>query len=104
MDILYTLKLGKQDDKQITRTRVVFIDKATKMKVMKKKKELKGEGIWITDELILRRDRLAFMARQAVKEKKAFQTWTSDGKIFMKLTKEDKPIKIFTIDDIPTNE
>ena len=103
-DILYTLKLGKQDDKQITRTRVVFLEKATKTKVMKKKKELKGEGIWISDELTLRRDKLAFMARQAVKDKHAFQTWTSDGKIFMKLTKDDKPIKISTIDDIPTND
>ena len=101
-DILYTLKLGKaENSKAPIRTRVVFSTKEIRNQVFKKKKELKGSGIWISDELTPYRDRLAYLARQAVKNKNALQTWTHEGKVFLKIDNVDRPMKITKPEDLP---
>ena len=72
------------------------------MKIFKAKKQLKGtQVIWISDDLTLLRNNLAFLARRAVKEKKAVQTWTYDGKIFLKIKEGAKPTRIRHPEDIP---
>ena len=70
-------------------------------KIFKKKKDLKGSGIWISDELTPYRDRLAYLARQAVKQNKALQSWTNEGKVFLKVDNVDRPIKITKPEDLP---
>ena len=90
-DILYTLRLGKVENRTVQiRTRVVFSTKEIRSKIFKMKKELKGSGIWISDELTPYRDRLAYLARQAVKQNKALQTWTNEGKVFLKIDNVDQ--------------
>ena len=100
------MKLKTNDKKpqaqKMNRVRVVFKQKETKMKVFKAKKNLKGStDLWIGDDLTLLRNNTAYLARKAVKEKRAAQTWTFDGKIFLKVKEGEKPIRIITPEDIP---
>ena len=74
------MKLGRNDKtKGPIRTRVVFATKDTRNEVYKKK-NLKGSGTWISDELIPYRNRMAYFARSAVNNKQALQTWTARGR------------------------
>jgi hypothetical protein len=72
-DIRYILKLGKVSD-ETSRTRVVLNDWATKQRLMKIRKNLKGKRTWLSDDLTIYRSNLAYRARVAVKENKAIQT------------------------------
>lgn len=106
-DIEYVMKIKKREGQTanatVNRARVVFKDKEIKMNIFKAKKKLKGnQVIWISDDLTLLRNNIAFLARGAVKEKKAVQTWTYDGKVFLKIKEGEKPIRIRHPEDIPT--
>ena len=72
------------------------------MKEKKKLKDLIWQKIWITDDLTLYRSRLAFLARTAVKKKRAAQTWTHDSKVFIKIKSDDRPRRVRRPEDIPT--
>ena len=101
-DIQYVLKLRNNSGKQSeNRVRVAFKQKETKLKIAKLKKNLKGSNIWIADDLTAYGNRLAYLARQSVRDKKAYQTWTYDGKVFLKVDKEGKPRKITSPHHIP---
>ena len=58
---------------------------------MKGNKKLKrGTKLWINDDLILNRARIAYEVRKAVKDQKIAQAWTFDLKIFMKTNTKAK--------------
>ena len=99
-EINYVLKLGNNDTKP-TKMRVVFHDKDRKKDVMKKKKNLKGKKIWLSDDLTPYRSNLAFLARKACKDKKIHDTWVTDSKIFIQTNAKDTPKKIRTAKDLP---
>jgi hypothetical protein len=95
------LKLNGGDDNGRSRVRVVFNNIEKKRQIMKAKKKLKGNEMWIGDDLTSYRSNLAYHARQAVKSGQANQTWVTEGKIFLKRTAKAKPETIHTIQDIP---
>jgi hypothetical protein len=99
-DIKYTLKLGKKEEEKSS-VRIVFNNKAKKEQVMKSKKKLKGQDMWLCDDLTDYRRHLAFHSCKAVKEGRATQTWVTDGKVFLKKTPSEKPQKITKLEDIP---
>lgn len=101
-DIVYTLKLSKEEGQTTPcRVRAVFTTKEMKDRVIKKKQLLKGQKVWITDDLTPYRERLSYMCRQSVKQKRAEQTWTYDGKIYIKMTKDARPHRIDKPEEIP---
>ena len=55
----------------------------------------------MSDNLTPYRCKLAYLARAALKEGRATQTWVFDGKIFVKVEKNDKPVVIRYRWDIP---
>ena len=99
-DILYTLKMSK-DDQEVKRMKVVFKNVEAKQSVTKLKTKLKNQDLWISDVLTPYRMNLAYLARKARKERKLTQTWVHDGKIFIKATGEAKPKKVNKPQDLP---
>ena len=61
---------------------------------------LKGTKVFINEDLTIRKSKLAFEARQYVKTKPGANTWTQDGKIFLKLTPSSKPRAILSTADL----
>ena len=107
-DIIYTLKLKSKRSEENGKlsVRVAFATHEKKKQVMKAKKNLRGENdeIWIVDDLTAYRSNLAYLCRQAVKKGHAHQTWTSDGKVFVKKKEASKPAIIRRTSDIPDKE
>jgi hypothetical protein len=100
-DIQYTLELNKDEENAKSTVRIAFNNKDKKKQVMKSKKALKGNEIWLGDDLTKYRSDIAFHARKAVKGNKISQTWVTGGTVFIKKTENAKPIKINNICDIP---
>ena len=44
---------------------------------------LKGQKVWISDDLTPQRESMAYLCRQDVSQKKVTQTWTYDGKVYI---------------------
>ena len=75
---------------------VKFVSRRTKARVMAKKNQLKNIStnvntkkdypypVFFTDDLTSRRAKLAFRARQLLRNKKIQETWVYDSKIFIK--------------------
>jgi hypothetical protein len=99
-DVLYTLKMGRQDQEN-KRVKVVFKELNTKQQVSKLKPKLKNQKLWISDVLTPYRMNLAYLARKAVREKKLAQTWVYEGKIFTKANGEARPKTIRKPQDLP---
>ena len=70
----------------------MFKTEEMKDKVYTGKKILQGTDLLIEDDLTPSRRRLFY---------KAVRTWTVDGKIFLNIKANDRPIRIITSDDIP---
>ena len=101
-DIHKVEKLPPTREGNLTRIRVEFVSKDTKYRIMKTKKQLKNDkSLWISDDLIPQRAKLAYEARMAVKKGDISQTWTFDSKIFIKCDPTSKPLKISKCVDIP---
>jgi hypothetical protein len=92
-DIEYTWRVSNENG--VTRTRVVFKTEAKKKEVIKKRKALKSKNIWLADDLTQHRSNLAYMARKAVKNNMIKDSWTTDGKVFIKML-PDGPVKKLT--------
>ena len=95
------LVLGAGERNGSKNVRVLFTHEEKKMQIMKEKKKLRGQDMWITDDLTQYRSMLAFHSRKAVRDGHAHQTWVSSGKSFVKRSETSKPIKIRTTSDIP---
>ena len=95
------MKLSSGEDAAKSNVRVAFSNEANKKQVMSQRKKLRGEELWITDDLTPYRNHLAFLARQAVKNGHAHQSWVASGKIFIKLAEKSKPTKVRAPSDIP---
>ena len=69
---------------------------------MKAKKSL-GQDVktWINDDLTPNRAQLGYQARQGVKAGKLLQTWTFDGKIFVKMNGESSGKLVKSLKDLP---
>jgi hypothetical protein len=101
-DIDYCFRISKPEQ-QTTRVKVVFKDIDKKLEIVKHKKNLKNaqSDIWFSDDLTPHRSNLAYMARQAVKDGKAYKTWTYDSQVFVQINEIDKPVKVRSAEDIP---
>jgi hypothetical protein len=100
-DILYVLKLGKNEENKPNRTRVVFTTKEKKDEVMARKAKLKDTNLWLADVLTPYRQNLAYSARLAKKSKKIEETWVHDGRVYMKKRDKDRPEIIRSMKDLP---
>ena len=100
-DIKYILKLKTRAGEETNRVRVAFASREVKRKVFKKKNKLEGSSLWIGDDLTPYRLRMEYLARRAVKEGRATQTWTFDGKTFLKEFEDERPRIIKTPLDLP---
>jgi hypothetical protein len=94
----------KGENSTEARVKIAFTTEDKKKQLMEKKKILKGENIWLIDELTPYRRRLAYMSRQAVRGGHAHKTWTTSGKVFIKETASSSPIKVRKTSDIPGHE
>jgi hypothetical protein len=47
------------------------------------------------------RSNLAYLARKSLKQKKINQTWTADGKVFVKLTEGGGPKRLLDASQLP---
>ena len=74
---------------------VRFVSYRVRAQVLKARSKLKGTGIYVNEDLTKRRNNLAFLARQLKKQNKVVDTWTYDGKIFVKhrLTADNPALK-----------
>ena len=105
-DIDYVLKLrpprSTNSSTKSTRVRVVMKEKAKKAEIMRSKKELKNkDNKWINDDLTPYRSKLQYLARQCVKTGSLAQTWTYDGKIFIKKQADTVGKQITSTKDLP---
>ena len=109
-DIEYALKLRQTRSTNAgtksNRIRVVMKDKLKKSEIMKCKKLLKNKDTdkWINDDLTPYRSKLQYLARQCVKNGTLAQTWTYDGKIFIKKEAETSGKLITSTKDLPDVE
>ena len=63
-------------------------------------KNLKNENIFISEDLTIAESRLFFKTRQLKKAGKIHTTWTSEGKVFIRLSPDQDAIEIHENDDI----
>ena len=61
-----------------------FVSYRVRTSVLKARSKLKNTGIFVNEDLTKRRNRLAYLARQLKKNNKIVDTWTYDGKVFVK--------------------
>ena len=78
-------KLKKRRD-GITPIIIKFTSNAAKFQIMKSRRKLKGQKIFINDHLTQRNTALERKARQLKKEKRIDSSWTWNGRIFIKET------------------
>ena len=75
-----------------------FVNWRVKQRLMKGRRELRDTDIHVSDDLTRRRSNLFFLASQKKKLKRCAQTWTYDGKIFVRVT-DDSPAVVITDSD-----
>jgi hypothetical protein len=98
------LEVGERNRKQPgSLCKGIFHESRKKKQVMNEKKKLKGENIWLYDELTPYRRKLAYLSRQSVRDGHAHQTWTTSGKAFIKKTATSRATKVRQASDIPGN-
>ena len=81
-DIHYVVKLQADMDK----LKIVFYNKATRDQVYSAKTPEKAH--------------IYYLARDAVKKTQAVATWTTDGRVIVKKTRESMPTRIDTVDQL----
>ena len=106
LDIDYVLKLRTprttNSNIRSNRVRVVMKEKAKKVEIMTSKKQLKKkDNKWVNDDLTPFRSKLQYLARQCVKTGSLSQTWTYDGKIFIKKQADAVGKQITSTKDLP---
>jgi hypothetical protein len=102
-DINWVQRLRTNDDttgKRQQKLRMVFKEESIRSEIFKIKNKLKGHNIWITDDLTAHNSSLAYLARQAYKQRKIKKTWVYGGKVFVVKNGDDRPVKINTKEDI----
>ena len=100
-DIKYIVKLGSDDSKPQS-LKVALKTKDKRDEIYKKKAALKGDNtMWITEDLTPTRNRLFYLARRWAKNKEGALSWTAEGKVFLKKTKDGRPMRINYEKDIP---
>ena len=105
-DIDYVLKLRSQanNNSNTHRVRVVLQNKEKKTEIMKAKKRLGAEvKTWLNDDLTPYRARLGYQARQSVKAGHLQQSWTFDGKVFIKKHGHTSGTLVRSIKDLPAS-
>jgi hypothetical protein len=86
-DIKYGIRLGEKDGgahKDKRPERLVFNELSTRNNIYKSRTKLQGSTVWMSEYLTPRKGELAYKARELVRQKKAIQTWTFGGTIFVK--------------------
>lgn len=95
-DILYVAKI----DKNASKIKIAFKNRAPRDEIFSKRANLKGTKIWLNEDLTSRRSKLAYTARQLVKEKRIHSTWIRDGDIFIRHLSTDKPSRVHMQSDL----
>lgn len=77
-----------------SKVKMVFRVQATRDDIYGKKATLKGQKLWVNDDLTANRSKLAFDARRALKNKQIIATWVRDGEVFIRKSANDKPTRL----------
>ena len=102
-DVDWVQKLVVQDggNQRKNKLRVTLKSMEKKREIFKAKTRLKGQNLWITDDLTPFGSCIAYEARQAVKNGTITKTWVYDSKIFIVKKGDDRPKRVFVSKDIP---
>ena len=98
-DIKYAIPIDNTTDHS-TSYKINFYEQKTRDKVYSNRMLLKGTNIYVNEDLTIRRSKLAFDARQHIKSLTGANTWTQDGKVFVKYSPSAKPRAILTSADL----
>ena len=80
---------------------LAILDTEKKQDIFKAKPKLKGQNVWVSDDLTPFGSGIAYQARQAVRTGKIKKTWVYDSKVFIVKKEDDRPVRIFSVRDIP---
>ena len=92
----YAVKLQADMEK----LKIVFYNKATRDNVYSAKRKLKNKRIFITEDLTPEKAHIYYLARDAVKKTQAVATWTTDGRVIVKKTRDSMPTRIDTVNQL----
>ena len=103
-DIVSCYRMNKGKNMQHRPIVVAFASKNVRDGIFHARKHLRGNniGIYINELLTKKNANIYFECRQLVKQKKLSSTWTSNGFIFVKKTRQhsEKPLKILSLEDL----
>ena len=106
-DIRYAMKITwKKDcvDPNVESYKISLFDRTKRDEIYTNKKKLIGTNIYVSEDLTLKRSKLAYQARQHAKTIKNSSTWTSDGRIFFKDDLTSTPRIIHATNDLEPQE
>ena len=90
-DIRYSIKLTLKNETAGTDSmKVSFFDVRLRDEIYARRLRLKGTGVFISEDLTMKRSNLAFEARNYARATPQSSTWTSEGRIFLKDNIEGK--------------
>ena len=98
-DIKYAIPIENTTDHS-TSYKINFYEQKIRDQVYSNRMLLKGSKIYINEDLTIKRSKLAFDARQHIKSVPGANTWTQDGKVFVKYSPSAKPRAILTSADL----
>ena len=102
-DLKFVIKLTTTDAAPDTETyKIGFHERRKRDEIFARRTKLKGTDTYISEDLTIRRSKLAYEARRRTKEIAGSSTWTHDGKIYFKDSHNSKPRAITCVIDLTT--
>lgn len=100
-DIKYCIKLTLKNETEGTESvKVSFFDVRLRDEIYARRLKLKGSGVYISEDLTMKRSNLAYEARNYTRATPNSSTWTSEGRIFLKDSIGGKPRIIHNSTDL----
>ena len=99
IEITATHDLPKRKDGS-TPVIVQFLSTDKKTEIMRKREMLKGSAVFLNDHLTQKNNELFAETRRLKKERKIVGTWTMNGNIFVKKTKQTNRVMIKCKNDL----
>lgn len=105
-DMKFAIKLLTKGDNTsgLESYKVCFFDKKLRDMLYVRRMGFKGTNTYISEDLTLKRSNLAYMTRDYVRKHEGASSWTIDGKVFMKMSPEEKPRLIKFPSDLDAND
>ena len=81
-------------------TKVIFTNLPARLKVYKKRVQLKQTNVWFNEDLVKSNMELHYKARCMYKEGLLGKYWTYLGDVFVKMDWSDQPIQINNLSEL----